>query len=73
VLVIAKTGYASSRQTIIPDRDVSALVTLRADEESGKKKPATVRPKRRAAAPAGDGRVREGLSIDPFAEDPKAR
>ena len=75
VLVIAKTGYASSRQTIIPDRDVSALVTLRADEDGGKKKSPVVRPKRRpAAAPAtGDGRVREGLSIDPFAEDPKSR
>ena len=77
VLVIAKTGYASSRQTIIPDRDVSALVTLRAEEESARKKdrPAAVRPRRRAAEPKapGDGRVREGLSIDPFAEDPKAR
>jgi hypothetical protein len=77
VLVIAKTGFVSSRQTIVPDRDVSAIVTLKAEEEgAAKKKPATSapRPKRRSAAPAaGDGRVREGLSIDPFAEDPKAK
>jgi serine/threonine protein kinase len=75
VLVIAKTGFVSSRQTIVPDRDVSAIVTLKADEEAAaKRKPAaSPRPKRRSAAPAGDGRVREGLSIDPFAEDPKAR
>jgi hypothetical protein len=72
VLVIAKTGFVSSRQVIIPDRDVSALVTLKTDEDGGKKRPAATRPKRRAS-PAGDGRVREGLSIDPFAEDPKAR
>jgi hypothetical protein len=75
VLVIAKTGFVSSRQTIIPDRDVSALVTLKADLDGGKKKQpaATPRPKRRSSAAPGDGRVREGLSIDPFAEDPKAR
>jgi serine/threonine protein kinase len=77
MLVISKIGYLSSRQPITPDRDVSALFTLKADEQATKKRPATapvVRPKRRAAAPgSGDGRVREGLSIDPFAEDAKGR
>jgi serine/threonine protein kinase len=76
VLVIAKTGFVSSRQTIVPDRDVSALLTLRVDEDAVKKRSTSggsSRPRRRAAAPAGDGRVREGLSIDPFAEDSKSR
>jgi serine/threonine protein kinase len=74
VLVIAKTGYISSRQTIVPDRDVSALVTLKAEEESARKKqPAAAPRQRRRSASGGDGRVREGLSIDPFAEDPKPR
>jgi serine/threonine protein kinase len=67
-LVVSKPGYVSTRQAIVPDRDVSALLTLRADEEAAKKKAAAA-PKRRH--PAGDGRVREGLSIDPFAEDPR--
>jgi eukaryotic-like serine/threonine-protein kinase len=66
-LVVSKPGYVSTRQAIVPDRDVSALLTLRAEEEA----------KRRAAPrkkhTAGDGRVREGLSIDPFAEDPRPR
>jgi len=73
VLVIAKTGFVSSRQTIVPDRDLSALLTLRTDEDAVRKR-VPVTKRRRAAAPgAGDGRVREGLSIDPFAEDPKSR
>jgi hypothetical protein len=67
-LVVSKPGYVSTRQAIVPDRDVSALLTLRAEEETAKKRPA---PKRRHSA--GDGRVREGLSIDPFAEDPRRR
>jgi serine/threonine protein kinase len=66
-LVVSKPGYVSTRQAIVPDRDVSALLTLRAEEE----------PKRRAAPKkkhnANDGRVREGLSIDPFADDPRPR
>jgi hypothetical protein len=76
VLVIGKGGFQTTRQTIVPDRDVAALLTLRADDDgAARKRPATARPRRnKPAAPAtGDGRVREGLSIDPFAEDPKSR
>jgi serine/threonine protein kinase len=73
VLVLTKPGFATSRQTIVPDRDISALLTLKAEEDPARKRPpAAARPKRRAAAPS-DGRVREGLSIDPFAEDPRPR
>jgi serine/threonine protein kinase len=75
VLVIAKTGFISSRQTIVPDRDVSALLTLKTDEDAVKKKAAPAKSRRKSApsSAGGDGRVREGLSIDPFAEDPKSR
>jgi serine/threonine protein kinase len=74
VLVISKIGYASSRQTIVPDRDTSAILTLRPDEDPShaKQRPAAVKPRPHRAT-GGDGRVREGLSIDPFAEDPKSR
>jgi eukaryotic-like serine/threonine-protein kinase len=68
-IVVSKPGYVSSRQAIVPDRDVSALLTLRAEEEPKRRAPP---PKRRHAA-GGDNRVREGLSIDPFAEDPRPR
>ena len=65
-LVISKPGFVPSRHSIVPDRDVSALLTLRAEEDSAKKKAAQQKRKPKG----GDGRVREGLSIDPFAEDP---
>jgi serine/threonine protein kinase len=74
ILVISKMGYTSSKQSIVPDRDVSALFNLRADEEAAKKRPAPpARPRHHSVAAPSDGRVREGLSIDPFAEDPKGR
>src|SRR5207249_4218791 len=54
VLVVAKTGYLSTRQSIVPDRDISALLTLRTDEDMIKKRAPAARSRRRAAA-ATDG------------------
>jgi serine/threonine protein kinase len=69
---VAKAGYATSRHSIIPDRDVSALLTLRsADDEGPTRRHAS--HKRKAATAPSERRVKEGLSVDPFAEDPRPR
>jgi tRNA A-37 threonylcarbamoyl transferase component Bud32 len=70
---VAKAGYATSRHSIVPDRDVSALLTLRSEDEPARKRAPVHRRKIVAPAAGGEGRVREGLSVDPFAEDPRPR
>jgi serine/threonine protein kinase len=72
--VVAKAGYATSRHSIVPDRDVSALLTLRSADDDGPVRRRAPRKHKAAPAPATtEGRVREGLSVDPFAEDPRPR
>jgi serine/threonine-protein kinase len=61
-ITVAKTGYAPVTQKLVPDHDQSTLLALRAQEEPRK------RSSRHRRAPA-DSRIREGLSIDPFADD----
>jgi hypothetical protein len=70
VLTVGKLGFESVKQSVVPDRDVGVLVTLRPHEAAA---PRAARPPARARGRAGvaaprvfDGRVREGLSIDPF-------
>jgi serine/threonine protein kinase len=67
VFEITKAGFAPSRHAVVPDRDVSALLTLRAEDEPGRKR--SVHRRRVAGPPPADGRVRESLSVDPFADD----
>jgi serine/threonine protein kinase len=66
---INKAGYASSRHAVVPDRDISALLTLRAEDDPARRRAGHRR--HQAAPPAAEGRVREGLSVDPFADDKK--
>jgi eukaryotic-like serine/threonine-protein kinase len=66
---ISKAGFASSTQTVIPDRDISAVLALRAEDEPARRKAAY----KKKTPPPAEGRVREGLSVDPFADDPKTR
>ncbi len=76
-LTVSKVGFVPSHQAITPDRDSSARLTLRGAEAAPRPRPVatTQRPRTRpAAAPhraatGSDGKVREGLSIDPFAEE----
>ena len=49
----------------------SALLTLRAEEEA--RRHSSHRRRSAAPAPAGESRVREGLSVDPFADDARAK
>jgi serine/threonine-protein kinase len=79
-LTVAKTGFLPVHQAIVPDRDLASLITLRAQPTARPAaKPsargAPPRPRARVAVPAPrrDGKVREGLSIDPFADEAKRR
>jgi serine/threonine protein kinase len=67
---VSKTGFMASRHTVVPDRDLSALLTLRMEDEARRQ---TNRRHRSAAPPPGENRVLEGLSVDPFADDKKAK
>jgi eukaryotic-like serine/threonine-protein kinase len=63
---VTRTGFLPSQHSVVPDRDVSALLTLHADDEAARKRSAH---RRRGGAAPHEGRVREGLSVDPFADD----
>jgi hypothetical protein len=67
-LTLSKTGYAPTRVPVVSDREVTAMVTLRATPRAAAARPARARPAP-GAKPSSDGKVREGLSVDPFAED----
>jgi hypothetical protein len=71
---LSKTGYASSKHSVVPDRDVSAFLNLRVEDDPARRRAAHRKPApTRTKAPAGaEGRMREGLSVDPFADDAKA-
>ncbi len=74
-LTISKPGFVSAHQTVTPDRDTSALFTLRGGRPAAHAKAtvASARGRRSgvpaAAEAASDGKIRDGLSIDPFAEE----
>jgi hypothetical protein len=63
---LSRTGFLPSRHSVVPDRDVSALVSLRADDEAARRRSVH---RRHGSATPHEGRVREGLSVDPFADD----
>jgi hypothetical protein len=66
---VSKAGYAPARQTVVPDREVSAVLTLRPEDDPARKRAGH---RRKPGPAAGEGRVREGLSVDPFADEKKA-
>ena len=80
-LILRKAGFEELRQVVVPDRDTTATVTLKKIEPTAvpvRPAPKPMRPPVKAkaksgaqgAAPAGDGKVKEAITIDPF-EDGK--